>query len=193
MKTELIKKLGSILKDYKSFEDMQEEEITEIQAKFDTEAESLCDLTLHLLSRDEFKQIVDKFDVYGPLLFEEIKAMKEEDGDPYYEEFFFDLAKQFKENKKEDYYYLALSFFYCLNTFSYHCDPGALDECLIQTSRNGMLHLLAEYGPEELAEALGSIEGLLEEHYEVCNGKYPERLKIFYDKGYFDDFFPADE
>lgn len=191
MKTELIKKLGSILKEYKSFEDMPEEEIEKIQAKFDTKAKSLCDLTLHLLSQDEFKSIIDEFDVYGPLLFEEIKSMKEEDeGDPYYEIFFFDLADKFKEKNQENYYYLSLAFFYSLNAFSEHSDPWALDKCIIETGRNGMLHLLAEFAKEPLLEYLCNSEGIVEDHFEFCEGKYPERLKIFLQDEDYNDYLP---
>ncbi|MCG6150294.1 hypothetical protein LFX15_18495 [Leptospira levettii] len=190
MKTELIKKLVSILKDYKSFEDMQGEEITEIQAKFDTEVESLSDLTLHLLSQDEFKSIIEGFDVYGPLLFEEIKAMKEEDGDPYYEEFFYYLTDKFREKNQEYFYYLSLALFYSLNAFSEHSDPWALDKCIIESGRNGMLHLLAEFAKEPLLEYLCNSEGVVEDHFEFCEGKYPERLKIFLQDEDYNDYLP---
>ncbi|MGJ4734868.1 hypothetical protein [Leptospira levettii] len=195
MKTESIHEIISILKEFKDlrfndFDDLAESKLEGIQKRFGEGIDSLSDLTIFLLSKKENEHILNEFDKYGKILFEEIKKLKEEFSDPYYEYFFIKLASDYFPKKNEFFSYLAYAFYYALNPFTEHEDPSALDECVYKTSRNGMLHLLAEYAKEPLLEMLCNCEGLVEGHFEICEGKYPERLEIFLQDEDYNDYLP---
>lgn len=148
--------------------------------------EEIHDFSSHFiaeLKRDTYKEFLERFDVYGPLLFKKFKIKPESTSwdDPDYSTVFYELSEFFEGN--DEFLDLCRVFHYCINSLSAHINPGSCNYHIEEIAKAGKLHLIQIHCKDALTYLWENDSDYfydrLEEHINACNDRYPERIEVF--------------
>lgn len=183
MDIKIIQELEKFIRKSIALDYSDEKTKRKLSEEYDEEFFDFSDHFQAEMKKERYSKLLQKFDYFGPLIFEKFKIKPESDtwDDPDFSRVFYYFSEIFRNN--DDFLDLCRVFLYSINSLSAHINADDCNYTIEDLAERGRLNLILEFCEDALIYLWENdteyFHDRLEEHIAYCEQNYPERIEVF--------------